>query len=264
MIDTHTHIYLPQFDDECPGAQAFEGRCNTVDRAVEAGVAKMIFPNIDRASIEPMLALHALRPHNTFMAMGLHPTEVKENWQEELSLCMGVLDDGPSSFVAVGEVGIDLYWDKTFESEQMTVFNRQVAAARRHNLPVIIHCREGLDQVLEVLAGHSGAPAVFHSFGGSTDDVERILAAGDYYFGFNGIITFKNSKLDDTIRAVPSNRILSETDSPYLSPVPFRGRANESARLPLIIAKIANVLGLTMEEADRLTSDNAQNFFKLS
>lgn len=264
MIDTHTHIYLPQFDDECPTASAFKGRCNTVDRAIEAGVEKMIFPNIDRASIEPMLALHAMRPHNTFMAMGLHPTEVKENWQEELSICMSVLDDGPSSFVAVGEVGIDLYWDKTFESEQMTVFDRQVEAACRHNMPVIIHCREGLEQVLEVLAGHPEAPAVFHSFGGSTDDVERILAAGDYYFGFNGIITFKNSKLDDTIRAVPSNRILSETDSPYLSPVPFRGRTNESARLPHIIAKIAEARGMTMEEADRQTSNNALKFFKLS
>lgn len=263
MIDTHTHIYLPLFDDEAADSTPFRGRCDAVDRAVEAGVEKMVFPNIDRASIEPMLALHSLRPHNTFMAMGLHPTEVKENWRDELKACLDVLDGNPSSFVAVGEVGIDLYWDKTFQNQQMTVFDSQVADACRLGLPVIIHCREGLDQTLEVLSGHPGAQAVFHSFGGTVADVERILAQGDFYFGFNGIITFKNSRLDDTVAAVPSDRILSETDSPYLSPVPFRGRTNESSRLPFIVQRIAQVKGLSMEEADRLTTDNARRFFRI-
>ena len=242
---------------------AYAGQCAAVDRALAAGVSRMVFPNVDRASIEPMLALHALRPQCTSMAMGLHPTEVTENWREELDCCMTVLDDAPSSFVAVGEIGIDLYWDKTFENEQMKVFDAQLAAADRLGLPVIIHCREGLPQVLEVLTAHPAVPAVFHSFGGTAEDVERIRKVGDYYFGINGIVTFKNSNLAPSLAAIGPERLLSETDSPYLSPVPFRGRTNESARIPLIVAKMAELTSTDVEVMAKHTVRNAKRLFNL-
>lgn len=263
MIDTHTHLYLPDYSLDGQVSGAYDGQCAAVDRALEAGVRMMVFPNVDRASIEPMLALHGLRPDVTSMAMGLHPTEVKEGWRDELAYCMDILACGPSSFVAIGEVGIDLYWDKTFEDEQMQALAMQFDAARSYGLPVIIHCREGLPQVLEVMSDYTDVPAVFHSFGGTPEDVERIRAVGDYYFGINGIVTFKNSNLGPALAEIGSSRLLSETDSPYLSPVPFRGRTNESMRIPLIVAKMAEFMGMPFENMADITTRNAREFLKI-
>ena len=165
--------------------------------------------------------------------------------------------------MAVGEVGIDLYWDATFRREQMEAFAMQVEKARELGLPVIIHCRDGLDEVLEVLAGYRGVPAVFHSFGGTAQDVERIRALGDYWFGINGIVTFKNSKLREVLPAIGLDRLLLETDSPYLAPVPNRGKRNESAFLPHIAAHIAQHLGLTTTQVAEATTANARQFFRL-
>ena len=202
MIDTHTHLYLPDFAADTPaGAQPMQGCCDAVDRAVAAGVEKMILPCVDRSSVDPMRELHRLRPDVTALAMGLHPTEVRDGWPDELAYLMGVLSDG-NPYCAVGEIGIDLYWDRTFEDAQMQVFDRQLDVAARAGLPVIIHCREALDQTLEVLSDHPGVPAVFHSFGGTVADVDRIRALGDYYFGINGIVTFKNSGLRDVLPAI--------------------------------------------------------------
>lgn len=239
-----------------------QGQVETVDRALAAGVDMMIFPAVDRESVEPMLALHALKPDNTALAMGLHPTEVKENWREELDYLMSVLGDG-KDYVAVGEVGIDLYWDKTFESSQLEVFDLQLDKASQLGLPVIIHQREALDQTLEVLSGHRDVKAVFHSFGGSVADVERIRGLGDYYFGINGIVTFKNSGLAAVLPSIGLDRILTETDSPYLAPVPYRGRRNESSYIPYIAGRIAEGLGLELDEVAAATTHNAQQFFRL-
>ncbi len=256
MIDTHTHLYLPEFDVDGGGEAA-------VDRALDAGVRFMVFPNVDRSSVQPMKALHALRPDCTAMAMGLHPTEVKENWADELQYILSELDSNPNEYKAIGEIGIDLYWDKTFEQEQMRVLDRQLAEAEARSLPVILHCREGLDRTLEVLAGYPGVRAVFHSFGGSVADVERICTLGDYYFGINGIVTFKNSTLRTVLPAISPDRILTETDSPYLAPVPMRGKRNESAFIKNILDAIAPAIGLDFAEACELTCANARRFFNL-
>lgn len=263
MIDTHTHLYLPEFDDADTGFDPAQlgGQVAAVDRAIDAGVHTMIFPNVDRSTIGPMHRVADLRPEAVRMAMGLHPTEVKENWPDELAYIRELLNAGADRYVAVGEVGIDLYWDKTFEAGQMQAFDAQVADAERLGLPVIIHCREGLDQCLEVLKDHPDVPAVFHSFGGSEADVERIRKVGDYYFGINGIVTFKNSTLRNVLPAIGADRILTETDAPYLAPVPYRGRRNESAMMVKTLEEIARSLGMSKAEAERITEQNARRLF---
>ena len=260
MIDTHTHIYGPEFDVENQTPDSMQGQTETVDRAIAAGVDMMVLPAVDRGSVGPMKALHSLRPANTALAMGLHPTEIKENWREELGYMMSVLADG-THYIAVGEIGIDLYWDSTFADAQMQAFDRQLAEAGNMGLPVIIHQRNALDATLEVLSSHRGVKAVFHSFGGSAADVERIRALGDYYFGINGIVTFKNSGLAAVLPAIGLDRILTETDSPYLAPVPRRGRRNESAYIPYIVDKIAQAPAAEPGLVDEVTTANAKEFF---
>ncbi len=208
-----------------------------------------------------MIELHSLRPAETAVAMGLHPTEIGENWREDLDTILRHLDDG-SRFVAVGEIGIDLYWDKTFEQQQMQALELQLRRAVDLDLPVIIHCREGLPQTLEVVSGVPGLRGVMHSFGGTIADVEAVRKVADFYFGINGIVTFKNSGLRETLPAIGLARLLLETDSPYLAPVPHRGRRNESAYLVHTAAHIADSLGISMQALDRATTDNACTLFR--
>lgn len=259
MIDTHTHLYMAEFAADGQPEGSLEGQCAVVDRAVEAGVTMMVLPNVDRASMEPLKALHAARPHNTAMAMGLHPTEVNAAWKSELGFIESDIRSG--GYCAVGEVGIDLYWDKTYEQQQMDVFDSQLALASELSLPVIIHCREGLDRALEVLQDHKDIRAVFHSFGGTVGDVERICSLGDFYFGINGIVTFRNSTLREVLPAIPRRRILTETDAPFLAPVPFRGKRNESSYIAYVRDAIAASLGISAAEADELTAGNARRLF---
>ncbi len=254
MIDTHTHLYLPEFDD---------GGESAVRRAVDIGVEHMVFPNVDLTTIEPMEQLAAKFPENISCAMGLHPTEIDENWREDLQKIFDHFGDG-SRYVAVGEVGIDLYWDKTYRNEQIEAFEMQVEKAVELNLPVIIHCRDGLGEVLEVMRKFPAARAVMHSFGGTIDDVKEIRRVGDYYFGINGIVTFKNSKLREVLPEIGIDRLLLETDSPYLAPVPNRGKRNESSFLPHISAHIAQTLNLTATEVADATSRNAETLFGMS
>ncbi len=253
IVDTHTHLYLPEF--ESPSA--------AVERAIGAGVGHMVFPNVDLSTIEPMLALHKLYPGNTSVAMGLHPTEVGDDWESVLARIESEFDS-TCKFVAVGEIGIDLYWDKTYRLQQREVFRRQVNWAADRGLPVIIHCREGLDDVLDVLSSVERLPTgVFHSFGGSVVDVERIRSIGDFYFGINGIVTFKNSSLRDVLPSIGIDRLLLETDSPYLAPVPHRGKRNESAFIVHTAAYVANVLCLSQQDVHDITTANASSLFNL-
>ncbi len=255
MIDTHTHLYLPEFN---PGGQA----C-AVQRALDAGVERLIFPNVDLSTIAPMKALAAEFPELTAMAMGLHPTEIKEDWKDVLAQIMEELNS-PTSYIAVGEIGIDLYWDNTFRNEQMLALEQQLAEARKNSLPVIIHCREGLAETLEVMDGFRDVKAVFHSFGGSADDVSLIRRRLDsdlIYFGINGIVTFKNSGLKKTLPEITSDRIVLETDSPYLAPVPHRGKRNESAYIPFICRTVADAVEMSAEEISRRTDANAKTLF---
>ena len=255
MIDTHTHLYLEEFQPSPEDA---------VQRAIDAGVKQMIFPNVDLSTIQPMKSLNTKFTANTFMAMGLHPTEIKDTWQEDLSLIEHEFNSD-TKYIAVGEVGIDLYWDKTYRSEQHLAFDAQLQWASEKALPVIIHCREGLDDILDIMDSHKGnlPQCVFHSFGGTIEDVERIRRRGDFYFGINGIVTFKNSKLRDVLPTIGIDRILLETDAPYLAPVPHRGKRNESAYIIHTAAHIASTLGLTLDQVNTITSDNARILFKL-
>lgn len=256
MIDTHTHLYLDEFSPD---------RDDVMHRAIESGVDRMIFPNVDLSTVGPMLELHSRYPQNTFVAMGLHPTEVRETWRDDLAKIEDYFLNASVRYVAVGEIGIDLYWDQTFRDEQMKVFARQIEVALERNLPIIIHCRDGLDEALEVLDSASSVPrGVFHSFGGSVEDVARIRKTGDFYFGINGIVSFKNSRLREVLPAIGPDRILLETDAPYLAPVPHRGKRNETSFLPATATVVADALGLTVTEIDRVTSQNAVTLFGLA
>lgn len=256
LVDTHTHIYLPE---------EFQDADETVNRAVDAGVGHMIFPNVDMLTLAPMLALHERYPGLTSVAVGLHPTEVDGTFESVLDSMRGIIDNPPAGLCAVGEIGIDLYWDATYRSEQREVFATQCRWAVEKGLPVIIHCREGLGDTLEVLSGLDTPPhGVFHSFGGSVDDVDRIRNVGDFYFGINGIVTFKNSRLRDVLSYIGIDRILLETDSPYLAPVPHRGHRNESAYVALVARTVADALGLDYDEVCRRTTENAINLFGIT
>lgn len=276
LIDTHTHLYLDEFDEDDHGEGA-------VRRAIEAGVGKMIFPNVDLSTIEPMKELASKFPGVVSMAMGLHPTEVKESWKEDTEAALAELRTGSMKlaaetkshtdipgaeapvfaplYKALGEVGIDLYWDKIFEREQMLSLERQIDVAVELGFPVIIHCREGQAQVLEVLQGFPTARAVFHSFGGTAKDVDDIRRVGDYFFGINGIVTFKNCKVREALREITLDRLMLETDSPYLSPVPHRGKRNESAFIIHTAEHIADYLELPRAVIEDRTSANAEAFF---
>lgn len=257
LIDTHTHLYLPEFDTEP------DGPIRAVERAVETGIGHMVLPNVDLTTIAPMKALHERFPQATSMAMGLHPTEIGEGWRDHLAQVHAELTDG-TPYVAVGEVGIDLYWDKTFESQQMQAFDAQMQWAKEMNIPVIIHCREGLDQVLEVLQAYPDATGVMHSFTGSTADAERVLKTVErFHFGINGIVTFKNSGLRAVLPAIGLDRLLLETDSPYLAPVPHRGRRNESAYLIHTAAYTADALGVDLPHLTERTTANASRLFNI-
>ena len=253
LIDTHTHLYLDEFQPSPSEA---------VVRAINAGVEKMIFPNVDLSTIEPMKALQKEFPQNAFMAMGLHPTEVSESWENDLDKVYKELIANKEKYIAIGEIGIDLYWDKTYRKEQLLVLRKQFDWAVEFDLPVIIHCREGLNEILEVLDAMENKPrGVFHSFVGTIEDVEQIRSRGDYYFGINGIVTFKNSKLREVLSTIGLDRILLETDAPYLAPVPHRGKRNESAYIVHTAAHIAQSLSLSMHHVETITTENAQKLF---
>lgn len=254
FTDTHTHPYVPEFDAD---------RAEVMQRALDAGVTRMILPNISVDSIAAMRALAAQWPDNTRMAMGLHPEEFDAtNWQARLQDVLDELRRHSGDYIAVGEIGIDLYWDATYEREQMIVFEQQLQLADATALPVIIHCRRGLPQVLEVLERFPALRCDFHCFGGTVDDVRAIRRRGDHYFGINGIVTFKNSGLADVIPEIGLDRILLETDAPYLAPVPRRGRRNEPSYLPYVAAKIADILGTTTSAVAETTARNSVDLFK--
>jgi TatD DNase family protein len=257
LIDTHTHLYLPEFDDDNAGR-------DTVERAISAGVERMIFPNVDLTTVEPMQRLAAQFPNNIYMAMGLHPTEVKDDWQEVLAKTETLLNQSEYHYVAVGEIGMDLYWDTTYREQQMQVFERQCRMAVDMNLPIIIHCREGLAETLEIVSKFPGLKAVFHSFGGTVEDVETIRRIGDFYFGINGIVTFKNSKLREVLPTIGIDRILLETDAPYLAPVPYRGKRNESAYIVSTAHCVADALGVDFDLLAERSSANACRLFNLT
>jgi TatD DNase family protein len=254
LIDTHTHIYLPEFD--CDMDQV-------IKRAVESGVTKLLMPNINVDSASQMLLVENLYPGICFPMIGLHPTSVKEDYITQIETLETIA--ASHKFCAIGEIGIDLYWDKSRLNEQVEAFTRQVAFAVGSGLPVVIHSRNSFPEVfraLEEFAG-SGVRGVFHAFTGTEEEAEKILGMG-FKLGIGGIVTFKNSGLDKVVKHAGAKNIILETDSPYLAPVPFRGKRNESSYLLLINKKIAEIFSMSEEEMAKITFDNSANLFDLS
>lgn len=252
IFDTHTHIYLPEFDEDCN---------LVIERAKEAGVTIMMLPNVDVETISPLKKVLESNADCCVAAMGLHPTSVAEDYKARLDEIFRELENG--EYKAVGEVGVDLYWDKTFRAEQLEVFAEQLRWAATKSLPVIIHNREAIDDTIAVLRQNPIERFVMHSFGGSPNDVKRVREVGDAYFGINGVATFKNARLEDTIKEIGLDRLVVETDAPYLSPVPYRGKRNEPAYIVNTVNKIAEVLSVSKEEVEKVTFDNACRLFSL-
>lgn len=252
MIDSHTHIYMEEFDTD---------RNDVITRAIKAGVHQMILPNVDAESIEPLHKTIAQYPQ-CHAAMGLHPTSVTADFHSQLSTIRSLFDS--HHYCAVGEIGIDLYWDKTFRNEQCEAFATQIEWAHQLGLPIIIHSREAFDTTLEVLQQFpkDSVRGVFHSFTGTALQVAEIREkVGDFYFGINGIVTFKNAHLEELVTAIGIERILLETDAPYLAPTPHRGKRNEPTYIPYMAARIAQILNTTIEEVDNATTHNTRTLF---
>ncbi|MDE5913208.1 MAG: TatD family hydrolase, partial [Muribaculaceae bacterium] len=240
--------------------------CASIDRELAAGVELMVLPGVDAGSIPQIAEVHTLRPHATAPCAGLHPTELKEDWTTQLQTVIDELCSRRLPYVAVGETGLDLYWDKTNLPQQLEALEAQIDLADRLGLPLILHCREALKPMLDLMNGRKGRLplAVFHSFGGSEDDltaIRRIMPQA--YFGINGIVTFKNATLRDVLPAIGLRHIVLETDSPWLAPVPMRGKRNESSYLVHTAAHIASHLGIGMPELDAITTANARELFAL-
>ena len=254
MIDTHTHLYFPEFGESID---------QIMNQALNSGVKHFILPNVDVESIEQVKNLHKSYPQITSMAMGLHPTEVKEDWQEVIKIINSELKT--NNYIAVGEVGMDLYWDSTFKQEQIEAFELQLKMAEELNLPVIIHSRSATDETVECIDEiKPTVPLIFHSFTGGVDDVKKIREVCDPYFGINGVVTYKNAQdLREAVREISLEKIVLETDAPFLTPVPHRGKRNDSSYLCHIRDKISEILSVSSEKVDLITDKNARAIFGL-
>lgn len=255
FVDTHTHLFSPSFDED---------RTEIVQRAIKAGIETMLLPNIDVESIEPMYNLCAQFPLNCFPMMGLHPGSVDEKWEENLEIIRTNLFERKNC--AVGEIGMDLYWDKTFVNEQAEAFRRQVNWAKELNLPIVIHAREAFDEIFAIVdeLNDERLTGVFHCFTGSLEQAKKIQNYGGFKLGIGGVLTYKKAGLDDILKDVDMSELILETDSPYLPPTPHRGKRNESAYLLHVAEKLADVKGITLAEVAQITTKNANELFKLS
>lgn len=252
LIDTHTHLYSETFDED---------RGAMIQRALSCGVTDFFIPAIDSTYTERMFALEKKYPNHMHLMTGVHPTHVKENYKEELSHVASLLKQ--RSFCALGEIGIDLYWDKTFLKEQQEAFDLQIQWAKEHKLPFVIHCRDAFDEVFEVLDGHDSKDlrGIFHCFTGTLDQAKQALSY-NLKLGIGGVVTFKNGKIDQFLNQIPLSEIVLETDAPYLAPVPFRGKRNESSYIQEVASKVAEVYNLPFAEIASITSKNALAIFK--
>lgn len=254
MVDSHSHLYCDAFDVD---------RDEVMSRAIEAGVNHIVLPNENLASVERVVAMHNAYPSHTSIALGLHPEDVDEDFEHQLALMRPLLDKYHP--VAVGEIGIDLYWDKTWREQQMQALDTQLHWCKELCIPFIIHCRDSLNEILSVMDnfGETLPQGVFHSFTGTPQEVVEVRKRGDFYFGVNGIVTFKKSNVKDNLPVVGLERLLLETDSPYLAPVPHRGKRNESAFVPHVCHFVAEHLGVSDEEVEDATTRNAITLFKI-
>lgn len=253
-IDTHSHIYLEDFDND---------RSEVLDRAIKNSVNTIILPAIDSKSYDAMWQCYNLNAELQRMMIGIHPESVNENYSEELIFIENELKHNHKSYVGIGEIGIDLYWDDTFLVEQKIVLQKQLQWSIDYNLPVCIHQRNSLKEIMEILDDFSeDLRGVFHCFTGSIDEAIQIVERG-FYLGIGGVITFKNSKLSETIKKIGLENLVLETDAPYLTPVPYRGKRNESSYIPIIANKIADILNVNIDIVSAKTTANAKKLFSL-
>ncbi len=251
ITDTHTHLYSDAFDDD---------RDEMIQRAISAGVKRFFIPAIDSTHTKSMLQLEASYPENVFLMMGLHPTHVKENYEDELAHVEEMLDK--RNFYAVGEIGIDLYWETSTLSIQQDAFRRQIQLAKKYKLPIVIHCRDAFDEVFEVLESEKGSElfGIFHCFTGTIEQAKKAISY-NMKLGIGGVVTFKNGKIDQFLNEIDIKHIVIETDSPYLAPVPYRGKRNESAYLIEVLEKLKNIYDLTISDLATITTQNSKEVF---
>jgi len=252
LIDTHAHLYAEQFDED---------RDAMLKRAFAAGVTRVYLPNVDSQSIEGMLALEAQYPDKVFAMMGLHPCSVKaDTWEKELNLVEKWLKE--RRFCAVGEIGMDLYWDQSTKAIQEEAFKIQCKWAVQYHIPIVIHSREAIDPLLDIIEEEAlvGLRGIFHCFSGTIEQAQRIIANG-LYLGIGGPLTYKKSTLPDILAKIPLNRMVLETDAPYLPPTPHRGKRNESAYVLLVAQKLAEIKSMDLNQIIQITGENALNIF---
>ncbi len=251
LTDTHTHLYSEAFDAD---------RAEVIKRAIDSGIERFFIPAIDSTYTEAMFDLQKANPEHVFLMMGLHPTHVKENYEEELRHVEEMLAE--HQFYAVGEIGIDLYWDKTFFKQQQEAFRYQIQLAKKYKLPIVIHCRDAFDEIFEVLESEKDDAlfGIFHCFTGSLEQAKKAISY-NMKLGIGGVVTFKNGKIDTFLDQFPLKHIVLETDSPYLAPVPYRGKRNESAYLIKVLEKLSGVYGIDAQEIADITTKNSKDVF---
>ncbi len=252
LTDTHTHLYSDEFESD---------RTTLIENAISKGVKRFFLPNIDSNSISKMFLVEKQFPENCFPMMGLHPCSVNATYQHELQVIEHWLSK--RKFVAIGEIGIDLYWDKTFIQQQQDAFRRQIELAKKYGVPYVIHSRNSFDEVMEIVNEFKNEhiKAIFHCFSGNVEQAEQVIASGNFKLGIGGVVTFKNSGLDKVVEAIDLKHLVLETDAPYLAPIPHRGKRNEPDYLLLIAQKIAEIKKISVEEVAALTTQNSVEVF---
>ncbi|MBI2270616.1 MAG: TatD family hydrolase [Bacteroidetes bacterium] len=254
LTDTHTHLYAGEFDED---------RGEMLKRAIDNGINRLFLPNIDSGSVKGMLTLVEKYPQNCFPMMGLHPCSVKENYETELRLVEKWLSGPEVRFYAVGEIGLDLYWDVTFFEQQKQAFRKQIELALQYRLPIVIHVRKAFNETIEIVREYAGKglKGIFHCFSGTMEEAERVVSLGGFKLGIGGVVTFKNRGLNEVIPHVALEHLVLETDSPYLAPVPYRGKRNESGYLTIIAEKVAGLKNCSIEEVAEQTTKNSIDIF---
>jgi TatD DNase family protein len=251
ITDTHTHLYSEAFDED---------RDQMMQRAFDAGVSRFFVPAIDSTYTEGMLALEKDYPNNVFLMTGLHPTHVKDNYKEELDHVVYMLDK--HKYYAIGEIGIDLYWDKSTLSIQQDAFRQQIQLAKQHELPIVIHCRDAFDEVFEILEEEKGDNlyGIFHCFTGNLEQAKQAISY-NMRLGIGGVATFKNGKIDQFLNQIDLKHIVLETDAPYLAPTPFRGKRNESSYITKVLEKLSDIYQVSEEKIAEITTENSNDVF---
>ena len=252
ITDTHTHLYSEQFDDD---------RVEVIERALAAGVTRFFIPAIDSSYTKSMYALESRYPNNMFLMTGVHPTHVKDDYLEELAHIKEQLNS--REFVAIGEIGIDLYWDRSTLKLQQEMFKLQIQLAKQYRLPVVIHCRDAFDEVFQILEEEKGSElfGIFHCFTGNLEQAQKAISF-NMKLGIGGVVTFKNGKIDQFLKQISLDHIVLETDAPYLAPVPCRGQRNESSYILNVLEKLSDIYSMSSNEIASITTKNSKSIFK--